>query len=147
MVTVLLVRHADVDTTTGAPDSEPLSVKGQKRAQTLARVLGMGGIAAIFTSKVERTEKTAEPLAASLGLVTRDTPAPAALAAQIASGTLGAAILVVGHSNTVPKIIKALGGPLLPSIGHDKFDNLFVVTVAGPGTAEMVHLKYGEPAP
>jgi phosphohistidine phosphatase SixA len=36
-------------------------------------------------------------------------------------------LLVVGHSNTVPEIVKALGGEAV-AIGDSDYDNLFVLT-------------------
>ena len=35
-------------------------------------------------------------------------------------------MLVVGHSNTVPEVMKALGVPA-PTIEDNEFDNLFIV--------------------
>jgi phosphohistidine phosphatase SixA len=145
MVTVLLVRHADVDSITGAPDSEPLNVNGQKRAETLAQIAGPLRVDAIFTSAAVRTKETARPLAAKLGLVAQ--VATANLATQLGSGVVGKVVLVVGHSNTVPQLIQALGGPASPTIVPSQFDNLFIVAVTGPGQAKMVRLKYGRPTP
>jgi hypothetical protein len=62
----------------------------------------------------------------------------------VLSEATNAVVLIVGHSNTVPQMITALGaafsGPLIH--GHD---DLFVVTVIDRGTAGGVRLKYGRP--
>ena len=92
-----------------------------------------------------RTKETARPLATKLGLVPHE--ATANLATQLGSGVLGKVVLVVGHSNTVPLLIQALGGPTSPAILPSQFDNLFIVAVTGPGQAKMVQLKYGKPTP
>ena len=44
-------------------------------------------------------------------------------------GDLQDAILVIGHSNTIPKIIRKLGVMNFPqeNIADDEFDNLFLV--------------------
>jgi hypothetical protein len=49
----------------------------------------------------------------------------------------------VGHSNSIPDVIKMLGGDVLPTIDEKKFDDLFVVIVYAKGKAKVVQLKYG----
>jgi hypothetical protein len=55
-------------------------------------------------------------------------------------------VLVVGHSNTVPKIIAALGGPQMPEICETQFGNLFVLEPA-PAGARLVRSLYGAADP
>jgi len=52
-------------------------------------------------------------------------------------------VLVVGHSNSIPDVIKMLGGDVVPTIDERKFDDLFIVTVYAKGKAKVVQLKYG----
>ena len=103
---VVLVRHAEP--ATGGTDPG-LSQGGARRATRLAKMLADAGITDIFTSDLRRTRETAQPLA-SLSSITPVVIAsnPAAAAAQIRAA--GKRVLVVGHTNTVPLIIKALGG-------------------------------------
>jgi hypothetical protein len=62
------------------------------------------------------------------------------VAAQVlASG--GSTILVVGHSNTVPAIVSALGAPAMPEIGDDEYFHLFIVRVT-PSGATVIRTKY-----
>lgn len=136
---VILVRHAErADggagaqtgaAMTAAPDPE-LSEAGKARAAALAGMLKDAGITAIYTTEYRRTRDTAAPLAGLLkmsseAISSRD---QAALVAKIKTHTSGV-VLVVGHSNSVPAIIKALGGPDV-TIGDNEYDNLFFV---GPG--------------
>ena len=51
-------------------------------------------------------------------------------------------VLVVGHSNTIPAGIAALGGPDV-KIDDKTFDDLFVVTLVDGKFAGFAHLKYG----
>ena len=51
-------------------------------------------------------------------------------------------VLVVGHSNTVPEIIKLLGVSATVVVGEDDYDNLFVVTLQQNAVPTMVNLKY-----
>ena len=55
----------------------------------------------------------------------------------------GENVLVVGHSNSIPDVIKMLGGDVVPTIDERKFDDLFIVTVYAKGKAKVTHLKYG----
>lgn len=140
-VTVVLVRHADVDVPARSADPS-LNARGRRRAQALAQVVGSAGVSAVFTSELTRTMQTVAPLIVRLGLRPAVVPPPAVLAEQVRSGALGAVVLVAGHSNTVPEMIKALGAGPEPVIGEREFDNLFVVTAAGSGPAGLLRLRY-----
>jgi phosphohistidine phosphatase SixA len=143
MITVLLVRHADIDLPPGSNDP-PLNAKGRARADTLAHLAGSAGVTTVFTSTFNRTKQTAGPLAARLGLQPQIAPPPATFARQVLSGTFGEVIVVAGHSDTVPQMIAALGASP-PAIGEREFDNLFVVAVPQSAQAGVTRLKYGQP--
>jgi hypothetical protein len=51
--------------------------------------------------------------------------------------------LIVGHSNTIPEMIRGLGGDAVPTIDEKDYDDIFVVTVYARGKAKVTHLKYG----
>ena len=55
----------------------------------------------------------------------------------------GGVILVVGHSNTLGAVIKALGGPDIGEITDPEYDNLFVVTIQDGKPTRVVRAKYG----
>lgn len=152
VTTVYLVRHAEKAAT--PPADPPLSEAGQMRAKNLARVLGKAGIKTIYTSQFARTKQTAEPLAQALGLtntvvpVTMDTTMRNELAPQYLKemaerihAKAGETTLIVGHSNTVPALIKALGGDVVPTIDDSDYDNLFVVTIVAKGNAKVASLR------
>ena len=125
--TVFLVRHADVQ----AGTNPHLNAAGQARANELIRVLGLTGIVDIYASEFVRTQETAQPLAAHLGLTVKVKNAadPAAVVQDIRAHRLGQTVLIVGHSNTLPEIIGRCGGPQVPAIGPTEFDRLFVMTM------------------
>lgn len=90
----------------------------------------------IFTSEFVRTKQTAAPVAQALGIV------PVEIATDVDAAKtqlLGAAspILVIGHSNTVPDLIAALGGPTDIQIGEHEFDRMFAVSVASGGVSVL----------
>jgi hypothetical protein len=58
----------------------------------------------------------------------------------------GGIVLVVGHDNSVPGLIAALGGPRLPDICGTVYDNLFVV-LPGDGKPHFLRARYGAPTP
>lgn len=152
VTTVYLVRHAEK---AAAPAADPpLLEAGIKRAEELARTLGKAGIKAIYTSQYLRTKQTAEPLAKQLGIASTVIPvkmsatnskelSPQYLTEMVKriSSNADGNVLVAGHSNTVPAIIKALGGDIEPTIDETVFDDLFVVTVYAKGKAKVAHLK------
>jgi len=125
--TLFLVRHADVL----AGTNPHLSAAGQARAHELDRVLGGTGIAAIYASEFTRTQETAQPLAASLGLTVKVLGAgsPAAIVQDTRTNHPGHTVLVVGHSDTIPEIIGLCGGPQIPAIAPTEFDRLYVLTM------------------
>lgn len=152
--TVFLVRHAErADEPRQDP---PLTEKGVARSEALARLLSTADIKAIYTSQFARTKLTAEPLAKQLGVTAtaislKTSPSnPRAIAEESTKEIVDKImtqvdgnILVVGHSNSIPDVIKMLGGNVVPSIDEKKFDDLFIVTVYENRRAKVVHLKYG----
>lgn len=138
---VILTRHAeraDGAATMGASDPL-LSEAGKTRAAKLASMLADANVAAIFTTEYRRTVDTAAPLATKLHVSPEVVPA-AQLNALIDKITSHAddTVFVVGHSNTVPMIIKALGGPDV-SIGDNEYDNLFFYV---PATKTLTRVRY-----
>ena len=156
--TVLLVRHAEkANKSADTPLKEP---KGFLRARALANAVGEFGISAVVASEFLRTQQTVAATASHLGLeesVIQMTD-PQAIADEILSHYRGRTVLVVGHSDTVPQIIEALGGPsLCPNRGgvlvkgecriRDKeYDNLYILRVPESGPAGFMATRYGEPS-
>jgi phosphohistidine phosphatase SixA len=143
--TVFLVRHAERADGGGAAGgmnaSDPdLSAAGRTRAESLATLLKDAKITTIFTSEFKRTQQTAAPLAKVLGIQAVPVPSKdsAALVKRIKSSTGN--VLVVGHSNTVPELIKSLGVKEAVAIGDQEFDNLFVVFRSA--SPKLVRLHY-----
>ncbi len=144
--TVFVVRHAErADAASGgqtmmAADPE-LSKAGHARAESLAAMLKDAGITAIFASDTRRAQQTGAPLAKALGLTVQVVPAkePGALLATVKAAKGN--VLVVGHSNTVPEIIKGLGVATPVTIGESEYDSLFVVTPGAPPSLVRLHFK------
>jgi len=124
---VVIVRHAEKATNGGSdPD---LSSAGRARADALARILKDSGITAIFTTEFKRTQETAAPTATSIGVTATVVPAKdtAALVAKLHQ--LNGNALVVGHGDTIPNIIKALGINVPINIPDEDYSELLIVTL------------------
>ena len=146
--TLIVIRHAEKDLSVSATDP-PLSQAGQARAALLARMFGdakvLGHVDAIYVSPALRNRQTAAPLAAQLGIEEAVVPAddPRALARRALHEHHGGRVLIVGHSDTVPKIVAALSGnPNIPEIGEQEYGTMYIVTVPRIGHANLLRLNY-----
>jgi hypothetical protein len=83
--------------------------------------------------------QTAAPLAKALGIEAITVPANTPGTLLEALKTAGGNVLVVGHSNTVPDLLRGLGVTAV-KIDDKEFDNLFVVTMGAKPT--MVRLRF-----
>ena len=144
---VFVVRHAE-RADAGSPDAKmmsadpPLSAIGKARADRLAAILRAAQVGHIFTTELRRTRETAAPLAAATHLDIVALPAKDVDGLVTKLSAAQGASLVVGHSNTVPEILKKLGVQESVSVSDDDFDNLFVVIKAAGGEVTLVRLKY-----
>ena len=147
MTTVYIVRHAE-KLDPANPDT-PLSPDGEQRAQALAARLAKAGVQHIHVTSKLRTQQTAAPLATQLDLepVIMEPGAVAELVAHIKAEDQGKVVLVVGHSNTVPDIVKALSGTDVGGIPEERFDRLFQVVIAPDGKSTVEELRFGAPTP
>jgi len=147
---IFLVRHAETVAPKGT-DLRPLSEAGQRRAVLLATLLKDAGVNAIFTSDLERTIKTAEPLAQRLEIEPKAlsllsvSPKPSDIDAFVdllRSEHRRDIVLVVGHANSVPALLKALGHPVEIKIPETEFDNLFVLIPMKEGPPKLLRLRF-----
>lgn len=148
--TVILVRHAEKAAEPAA--DPPLTSVGVARAEALLDLVRDANVRAIITTQFARTRQTAVPTAARLGITAEvmDARAPQhvkAVADSILARHRGTTVLVVGHSNTVPAIVAALGAPLPANICDAEYDNVFVVTVPPTGATTVAHLHFGAVSP
>ena len=146
VTTVFVVRHAEK---AAEPKADPpLTEAGAARAELLINALNGQSLGAAFSTDFQRTRETASPAAARFGLTTELVDARAKdHVQQVASAVLtkhrGETVLVVGHSNTVPDIVAALGAPRPGDICDAEFDWLFVVRVPASGPSTVEQRRYG----
>lgn len=137
---IFLVRHAEkVDDS----DDSPISAVGIARAGRLADMLGDAGVTAIYGSERQRTIQTAQPLADRLGLAIGAIPRAETdrLAETLRTTHAGDVVLVVGHSDTLPGILRALGHPEDVTIGGSDYDNVFLLIPRPSGPPTLIRLR------
>lgn len=140
--TIFVSRHADRFGTEPDPALTPL---GEKQAEALGRLLAEANIRHIYTTELLRTRQTAAPTARIAGV----TPVVVAqeqfdplIAKLRQTATPGASTLVVGHRQTVPKIVRALTGKEIPPLASGEYGRLIVVTLLPNGESSIVTLRY-----
>lgn len=137
--TIYLVRHAEKE---AGPDPS-LTIVGRARADILAQDLADAGLTAIWSTDTKRTRETAKPASNQTGLPIQiyDANRQNAFAAQLKAAPGN--ILIVGHSNTIPQLVDALGGkPGEPIVEASEYDRLYVVTVTR-GRVKSELRRYG----
>jgi len=147
-MTLILVRHAEKKIVPPENKDPDLSPEGLARAEELARMFGDSGITAIYATQYKRTQQAVKPLADKLNLpVTQvEATATAELVKQLRARPAGQVIFIAGHNNTVPEIIAELGGSRFPIIPETEYNNLYVLTLSGDGSARLLKMKYGSAA-
>ena len=153
--TVILVRHAEKNTSNPADPNPGLTPAGEQRARDLLAAIRRRPVRGIITTDLARTRLTALPVAQHFRITPEEVQAGGDIqvhvrtVADLVRAHRGHTVLVVGHSNTVTKIIAALGGPALGDICDDAYSNLFTLVIPPTGTPRLTHGHYGaaDPAP
>ena len=136
---IYLVRHAEKVDDSRDP---PLSELGMKRALLLAQMLRDANLTHLHSTDLERTRDTANPIALQTGLEVKIyDPQHLTEFAGLLRTTPGHH-LVVGHSNTTPKLVRLLGGRS-SEIDDDEYDRLYVLTIKPKGEATTVLIRFG----
>ena len=135
--TIFIVRHGERADSSNDSD---LSVAGRARAEALAKMLSDAKITAIYGTEFKRTQQTAAPLAKALGIIvtTVQLKDKDALVAKLRA--LNGNALVVGHGNTIPDLVKALGISEPINIGENDYDNLFEIVLEEK--SKLIRLHY-----
>ena len=141
--TVIFVRHAE---RLNDSDTTSISGAGIERARRLAHVISSTGVKRIYVSEKYRTTQTVAPTAMSLGVSPMPIPANT-IAAYVDSvkAHRGEVILIVGHSDNLPRIMGKLGIANPPVIGRSEFDDLFIVTVFR-FRSTLTRVKFAQPS-
>ena len=147
VTTVILVRHAEKASMSTA--DPVLSDAGIARARALDATLHDAGVNAVIVTQYQRTRLTAAPLLQRLSLAPEVVMNNGTAAIHVKAVTdairahAGQTMLVVGHSNTVPAIIAALGGPTFAPLCEPEYSHLYILTLAAGKPTRLVQATYG----
>lgn len=141
---IFIVRHAEKES-----GKDPvLTADGYKRAGDLRRTLQNDGVQKIYVSQYRRTQLTGDSLRIQLQIDTvhyeADTLCDNLVNTIMQHRDFGKTILIIAHSNTIPKIIRKLGVLDFPQadIPDGEFDHLYLITYKNE-KARVKKLKYG----
>ena len=137
---IFIVRHGE-KASTGGNDPD-LSPERQKRADALARILKDSQITSVFVTEFKRTQETAVPTAKATHVSPTVISANdiGALAEKLRA--LKGNALVVGHGNTIPDLLKALGIATPVSIPDDDYVEIFAVLIGDPPQLLRLHYPF-----
>jgi 8-oxo-(d)GTP phosphatase len=112
VTTVYLIRHADAlprEDWSEEDIDRPLTEKGQKQAQRLAKILAKSGITEFRTSPATRCRETAAPLAAALKLLLVVDPELSEGGAALRLRFAGPDYALCSHGDRIPATLDELG--------------------------------------
>lgn len=138
---VYLVRHSE-RAEDGTSDPR-ISLHGWDRSRLLAEMLRDARLTQIHTTDFKRTRTTGRPISEGTGIALQvyDPRDLTGFADQLMR-TPGRH-LVIGHSNTTPQLVAALGGDPGSPIADLEYDRLYVVTLTDQG-ASTVLIRFGK---
>jgi broad specificity phosphatase PhoE len=147
--TVVIVRHGEKSAPNGDVD---LSATGQARAQALAQSLAGARLGLVLTTPLKRTQQTGLPAAQAAGVTVvpvafdgGDAAHAQRVAAQARKAPTDATVLIVGHSNTVADIARALGDPTPETLTDCDYDKMTIIQFDGSAAPKVIHGRYGAP--
>ena len=147
--TVILVRHAEKADQSTDP---ALSPEGEERGDALGFAMNDARVSHILVTPLQRTRLTALPTSVVhavtpevIGFEGSTTDHVNRVVARVRSFGTDDVVLVVGHSNTIPAIAKALGQRLVGDMRDCEYDRMTVLRLNGENTTTVVS-RYGEPS-
>ena len=143
---VIVTRH--VEKATLPSDNPGPSEVGQRRAEQLAEMFGDSAVDAVFATHYLRSFATATPLAHSLAMpvIVYDASDTHAMLARINAEHRYDTVFVVGHSNTVPVIVRALSGKRVADIDEGRYGDIFLIVRPRWGKTVLIHYRMPAPA-
>ncbi|MCL1049140.1 histidine phosphatase family protein [Shewanella abyssi] len=145
--TIIVVRHAE-KLNDGTRDPV-LSNIGYQQAQTLAEALSALTVSQAIASNYQRTQLTLKPLAATQNIEVTIASTKDGIETHIAEivalvDSVSGNSVIAGHSNTVPLIIKALGGPQIDALDESSYGGLYQLTITPSAEVEFQVSHFGQ---
>lgn len=143
--TILLVRHAEKDTSTFANQNDPALTKiGSERAARLAKKLRKYKVGAVYSTNFQRTLNTARPTAERRGVTvqTYDAKKPDELLDQIMKSKTKR-FLIVGHSNTIPDLAnKIVKKEVFSDLNDEEYGVIYLIKLKNGEVVKTQILTY-----
>lgn len=147
ITTLFLVRHAEK--AGSAMADPPLTSTGAARADELAYILKHVKLDAIYSTSFIRTKQTVLPTAKEKNLeVKLYKPNDNDFLENVLQEFSGGTVLIVGHSNTIPRLANELAGqPDFRDLDDATYDNLFIASVPAKGKVSILRMRFGTHTP
>lgn len=124
-----LVRHAEKQTIAGEKDP-PLTAQGEARARALVAALASRPLEQVYATDYRRTQATVAPVAAARGLTVQryDARRSGDFLTQLLAQGCPNGVLIAGHSNTLPELLRAAGiAETASEFDESRYGELFIV--------------------
>jgi 2,3-bisphosphoglycerate-dependent phosphoglycerate mutase len=142
---IILVRHAEKDTSATADANDPpLSADGVKRAEGFRKIAGKYRPGAVYSTNYKRTRSTAEPIAKKrhVEIQTYDPKNNAELIDRIMKSKTKRSV-IVGHSNTIPGLVNALvKKELFKNLDDAEYGTIWVIRTKDGRVTKTEVLQY-----
>ena len=123
MQTIVVVRHGEK-----AADGITLSEKGKLRAESLKTILSAKRLDSVYSTNTARTINTGKPTADNKNLPVILYRNNTDMVSILDRNSKKGSFLVVGHSNTVPDLLRLCGCDYKKKdLGDDEYDRLFIM--------------------
>ena len=138
---VFVIRHAEQEFTGGV--NAGLRPEGRKRAAYWASILRPSGLDLVVTTEIKRSRVTGEIIAEALGVprVEFSEGGSSSIAKFLRENYPEDVILVVGHSSTIPKLLRSFGYADTFPISRSAYGWLFIVTPLENGPPAVTRLN------
>ena len=134
------IRHAEKADSSKNPD---LSDKGLERAQEWKTLFSKINFDAVYSTDFNRTLQTIQPIVADNNQLLKIYNPKMIDIEAFKKETHGKAILIVGHSNTIPNMVnQIIKENKYINIEENQFGNLYIVTLfENQIVSKLLHLK------
>lgn len=134
------IRHAEKADSSKNPD---LSEKGLERAQEWKALFSEINFDAVYSTDFKRTLQTINPIVSENGKLLKTYNPQLVDIETFKKETMGKTILIIGHSNTIPKMVnQIIKENKYGDIAENQFSNLYIVTLFENQTqSQLLHLK------
>lgn len=128
ITTYYLIRHAEKDLSDKSNRNPHLTEVGKERALAWKAIFKEIAFDKIYSTAYHRTQETAVPTAEDHQLVVESYDPRDLYNLEFKSATHGKIVLVVGHSNTTPRLANAiLGKKIYTDIDERIHGNLYII--------------------